>query len=142
MCHETNLITVGCSKFKVNSTWKFMKKINPSNVKFVNTLVQTRIIWLWIFHQSMKSRNRSNMTFVTFSNITSITFSRKSYLKRHIGSVHEEKKPFKRQIFKFLRFQNCDTKYHIVSVHEKKKTFKCFICNHISSLNNNLKKAY
>ena len=60
-----------------------MKRINPSNVKFVNTLVQTRIILvLWKLYQFMKNRNRSNMILVTFSNTTSITFSRKSYLKR------------------------------------------------------------
>ena len=54
-------------------------------------------------------------------------------LKKHIESVHDQKKPFKYDICDQTYYQYFDLKKHIKSVHEKKNPFKCEICDHISS---------
>ena len=121
-----------------------MKRINPSNVKFVNTLVQTRIILLWKFHQFMKNnRNRSNMILVTFSNTTSITFSRKSYLKRLLDQFMRGRNHLKINV----KFVNSFV-FKIVTLNIMLCQFMrrsnysnvIHICDHISSQNNNMKK--
>jgi KRAB domain-containing zinc finger protein len=48
-------------------------------------------------------------------------------MKRHVASVHEEKKPFKCDIYDFSCAQRNVLKVHVASVHEGDKPFNCDI---------------
>ena len=59
------------------------------------------------------------MKFVNYS------CSQKGDLKKHVVSVHEEKKPFKCEICDYSCSLKNNMKRHVESVHEGKKAFKC-----------------
>ena len=50
-------------------------------------------------------------------------------MKRHVASVHEEKKTFKCDICDFSCAERNVLKVHVVSVHEGDKPSNCDICN-------------
>ena len=49
-------------------------------------------------------------------------------LKRHVESVHEEKKPFMCNICSAIYARNETLKSHKTSVHERKNPFQCNAC--------------
>ena len=55
-------------------------------------------------------------------------FRKKGGLKRHIGSVHELKKPFKCPVYDSCFPEKDPLNRHIASVHEERKPFKCSVC--------------
>ena len=50
-------------------------------------------------------------------------------MKRHVASVHEERKTFKCDICDFSWAERNVLKVHVVSVHEGDKPSNCDICN-------------
>ena len=50
-------------------------------------------------------------------------------MKRHVDSVHENKKPHKCPICDFTSSQKSTMNIHTASVHEKKRPHKCSICD-------------
>ena len=73
--------------------YQVMRERNHSNVICVMLALPLNIICNNMLHQFMKIKK----TFMC--EICSISFARKTNLKEHIESVHEGKKPFKRDIF-------------------------------------------
>ena len=61
-------------------------------------------------------------------------------MTRHVGSVHEGKKPFKCEICDFRCSLKGTMKSHVESVHEGKKPFKCDICNYCCFLRHQMKQ--
>jgi uncharacterized Zn-finger protein len=51
------------------------------------------------------------------------SYSRKDHLKRHVLSVHENKKKFQCDICDYRFSQKGDKIRHLATVHEKKKNF-------------------
>ena len=49
----------------------------------------------------------------------------KSYLKSHVESVHENRKPHKCTVCNYSCSQKSTLKMHVVSVHENEKPYKC-----------------
>ena len=70
--------------------------------------------------------------------ICDFSSSLKAYMKRHIVSVNERKKPFKCNFCDYSFSQKAHMKRHIASVHEEKKPFKCDICDSCLSLKRNI----
>ena len=60
------------------------------------------------------------------------------YLKAHIASVHEKKKPYQCDICCAHFCSKGVLNTHITSVHEGKKPFKCSSCNFSTAANSNL----
>jgi KRAB domain-containing zinc finger protein len=60
-------------------------------------------------------------------------------IKRHIDSVHEQKKPHKCSICDFTTSRKETLKVHVESIHEGKKLHKCSICDYTSSYKGHLK---
>ena len=59
-------------------------------------------------------------------------------MKRHVTSVHENKKQFKCEMCDYYFSQKGDLKRHVTAVHENKKQFKCEICEFTCSQKGNL----
>ena len=46
-------------------------------------------------------------------------------MKRHMSSIHENRKAFKCEICDYSCFLKGNMKRHMVTIHEEKKAFKC-----------------
>ena len=65
-------------------------------------------------------------------------------MKRHVASVHEERKSFKCDICEYTCSQKSVMNRHVASVHTENKPFKCGVCDYKCSrkdqLNRHVKK--
>ena len=71
---------------------QFMRERNHLNAKFVKKGFLTIKLCRFMLHQFMRKRNFLNVKFVTAA------FLPKENMNKHVESVHEEKKPFERNI--------------------------------------------
>ena len=153
-CKFCSLRFVSKSVFKLHSKFSHGQNIsgyvnNPTGLKFLvvslayqenRTLLCTICKSQFVFHDHLSAHLSSN----NCKNVNSYHcedlkcyiceagFKQKEYLRKHIDSVHEGKKPFACSCCDAKFVEKRSIKRHFASVHEKEKKkigFQCNICN-------------
>ena len=116
-----------------------IKTLNNDTCSSVVTLTSVKAVDC----QSKKETkiNMKNVLIKSFKcEICMSHFAQKSWLNRHITSVHEGKKLFKCEVCDYRFSRKGDLNQHVLSVHEGKKPFKCEVCDYRSSQKIHLSK--
>ena len=110
-----------CDNFEYSNINNYSTWRKERNHSFVTTAVLERDLLILKLQWFVKGR--------CCCDICDYSCYQKSYMNKHVASVHERKKSFKCEICDYSCSQKSYMNKHVASVHEEKNPIKCDLCN-------------